>query len=223
MREVENGWWIGQDPTEIFDYQYEGVWQIGETPNITTFGNTPQPGDPKLKDVNGDGNIDTNDRTFVGNQTPDWYGGLNNVFRYKGFELSVLFEIVEGVSRLNDIYNTYASARQNRIAINYWTPENPTNDYPRVGDGSAMNVSGAFHNAIFLEDASFISLRNVSLSYSLPQIWLDRTFLNQVTLSLRGNNLKYWTDYKNAYSPEVTNTDQYPISRTWAFGVKVAF
>ncbi|MEZ4810108.1 MAG: TonB-dependent receptor [Allomuricauda sp.] len=222
LDDVANGWFIGQDFREIFDFEYTGVWQLDETPDVTNFGNVPQPGDPKFKDLNGDGNIDFDDRAFIGNPTPDWYGGINNVFSYKGFELSVLFEFTEGVKRLNDIYNTYATARQNRININYWTPENPTNDYPRVGDGSAMNM-GTFHKAIFYEDASFVALRNVSLAYSLPHVWLDKTFLSDVTFSLRGNNLKYWTDYKNAYSPEITNTDQYPISRTWAFGVKVAF
>lgn len=222
LDDIANGWFIGQDFQELFDFEYTGVWQSGETPDVTNFGVVPQPGDPKFRDLNGDGNIDFDDRAFVGNPTPDWYGGLNNVFRYKGFELSVLLEFTEGVKRLNDIYNTYGSARQNRIAIDYWTPENPTNAYPHVGDGSAMNL-GTFHNAIFYEDASFIALRNVALSYSLPAQWLDRSFLNQVTLSLRGNNLKYWTDYKNAYSPEITNTDQYPISRNWAFGVKVGF
>lgn len=222
LDDIANGWFIGQDFREIFDFEYTGVWQTGETPDVTNFGAVPTPGDPKFRDINGDGNIDFDDRAFIGNPTPDWYGGLNNVFRYKGFELSVLLEFTEGVKRLNDIYNTYGSARQNRIFIDYWTPDNPTNAYPHVGDGSAINL-GTFHNAIFYEDASFIALRNVSLAYSLPTHWLDRTFLSEMTLSLRGNNLKYWTDYKNAYSPEITNTDQYPISRNWTFGVKVAF
>ncbi|UOB16162.1 SusC/RagA family TonB-linked outer membrane protein [Abyssalbus ytuae] len=224
LDDIANGWFIGQDFNEIYDFNYTGVWQLDETPDVTTFGATPQPGDPKFEDINGDGNIDFEDRTFLGNPTPDWYGGINNVFTYKNFELSVLFEIVEGVKRFNEIYQTYNSARQNRPVINYWTPDNPTNDYPRVGENGAMAGSGGtFHRAIFLEDASFVSLRNVSFSYSLPKVWLDRTFFDELKFSLSGNNLKYWTDYKNAYSPEVTNTDQYPISRTWALGVKVVF
>lgn len=224
LDDPSNGWFIGQDFNEIYNFKYIGVWQTGETPDVTTFGVVPQPGDAKFADINGDGNIDYDDRTFLGNPTPDWYGGINNVFRYKGFELSVLLEAVQGVKRVNDIYNTYASARQNRININYWTPENPTNDYPRVGANSAMSGSGStFGDAIFLEDASFVSLRNVSLSYTVPREILNRTFLDELTISIRGNNLKYWTDFKNSYSPEITNTDQYPISKTWVMGVKVTF
>ncbi|WP_053975464.1 SusC/RagA family TonB-linked outer membrane protein [Mangrovimonas xylaniphaga] len=223
LDDIDNGWFIGQDFQEIYGFEYLGVWQIGETPDVTNLGAVPQPGDPKIRDTNGDGNVDFEDRTFLGNPTPDWYGGINNVFRYKGLELSVLFEFVEGVKRINSIYNSYNSARQNRININYWTPDNPTNDYPRVGEGSAMTPGGTFYNSIFLEDASFVSLRNVSLSYSLPSEMLDRTFLNGLTLSVSGNNLKYWTDYTNAYSPEITNTDQYPISKTWVMGIKLTF
>ena len=222
LDDVANGWFIGQDFQEIFDFEYIGVWQTGETPDVTTFGDTPEPGDPKFADINGDGNIDFDDRAFLGNPTPDWYGGINNVFTYKNWELSVLIEIVEGVKRVNGIYGNYSENRNNAIAIDYWTPNNPTNAYPHVGSGTALN-GGTFNNAILIEDASFISLRNVSLSYSLSEDWLDKTPIDNLTFSLRGNNLKYWTDYKNAYSPETTNTDQYPISRNWTFGVKVAF
>lgn len=223
LDDVSNGWFIGQDFREIFDFKYLGVWQTDEVADatITTFGSAPQAGDAKIADINGDGNIDYDDRTFIGNPTPNWYGGVNNVFSYKGFSLSVLVEFVQGVTRYNSLYGGYNNARGNTIAIDYWTPTNPSNAYPRVGDGSPM--SGPFASAIFTEDASFVSLRNVSLSYSLPDKWLDNVFLQSVQLSLRGNNLYYWTDYTNAYSPEITNTDQYPVTKNWTAGLNVTF
>ncbi|NJB72245.1 TonB-linked SusC/RagA family outer membrane protein [Saonia flava] len=221
--DIDNGWFIGQDIREIYGFKYEGVYQLNETPAVTHFGNTPQPGDGKYADVNGDGNIDFDDRTFLGNPTPDWYGGFNNVFRYKDVELSVLLEAVQGVSRINGIYGSYNQTRGNSVYINYWTPENPTNDYPRVGDGSHLTNGGQFRNSIHVEDASFVALRNVSLSYSFPKKHLENTFLNDVRFSVRGNNLYYWTDYKNAYSPEQDNIGQYPISRNWSLGVNLTF
>ncbi len=223
LDDISNGWFIGQDFREIYDFKYLGVWQADEVADatVTTFGNAPQAGDAKIDDVNGDGNIDFDDRTFIGNPTPSWYGGINNVITYKGFTLSVLFEAVMGVKRYNSIYGGYNSARGNTIAINYWTPDNPSNDYPRVGEGSPM--SGPFGAAIFTEDASFVSLRNISFSYNLPSKWVKKASLGGVTLSIRGNNLKYWTDYTNAYSPEITNTDQYPVTKNWTAGLNVTF
>lgn len=216
-----NGWFIGQDFKEIYGFKYEGVYQTDETPDLTVFDEVPEPGDAKFADVNGDGNIDFDDRTFLGNPTPDWYGGFNNIFTYKDFELSVLLESVQGVDRVNGIYGDYNQTRGNTVYINYWTPNNPTNDYPSVGENK--DLSGQFKNSIHVEDASFIALRNVSFAYSMPREWLDNTFLSSLKFSIRGNNLKYWTDYKNAYSPEQTGSSDYPITKNWSLGVNLTF
>ncbi|NLP57523.1 TonB-dependent receptor [Lutibacter sp. B1] len=215
---VANGWFIGQDIQEIYDYKYKGVWQFGEEEAAAVYGAVP--GDPKIADINGDNVIDSDDRTFLGNPTPDWYGGITNTFTYKGFELSVLVEVVEGVTRVNNFYGGY-SGRNNAININYWTPDNPSNEFPRVGTGGAMS-SGNYTNAIKVQDASFVALRNVSLGYALPKKYLDNTPLSDLSLFIRGNNLKYFTDYDDAFSPE-SSIGSYPITRTWSFGVKASF
>ncbi len=221
-----NGWFIGEDFQEIYDFKYLGVYTTEQagSEDLTIFGTPVQPGDPKIQDFNGDGNIDFDDRAFIGNPTPNWYGGINNVLNYKGLTLSVLIEWVDGVTRYNSIYGRYDNARGNTVAIDYWTPENENSKYPRVGESSPMSgAGGAFGEAIFTEDASFVSLRNVSLSYALPKKWLDGIFIEDVSLTASGYNLYYWTDYTNAYSPEITNTDQYPPTRNITFGAKVTF
>lgn len=214
-----NGWFIGQDIREIFDYDVIGVWQLGEEDEAASFGDFA-PGDPKVRDVDGDGVITPDDRTFLGNPTPDWYGGLNNIFNFKGIELSVLIEAVQGVTRINNYIGGY-SGRGNEIAINYWTPDNPSNEFPHVGAGGPMS-GGLFANAIKVQDASFIALRNVSLGYNLPSSLLDRLPISAANIFIRGNNLKYWTDYTDAYSPE-SGVGSYPITRTWIFGTKITF
>ncbi len=221
LDDVANGWFIGQNPFEIFDFKYEGVWQLDEIPEVTNFGEVPEPGDPKIADMNGDGDINFDDRSFLGNPTPDWYGSLSNTFSYKGLELSILIEVQEGVTRVNNLFGGYNSARSNKVAINYWTPDNPSNEYPRVGaDGG---YGGSFATAIRVQDASFVALRNVSLTYSLPQKTLENTPLTGVSFYARGNNLYYWTDYGPAYSPESSNTSTYPTTKVWSFGTTFKF
>lgn len=214
-----NGWFIGEDIREIYDYDVTGVWQIGEEDMAQSFGNFV-PGDPKIRDVDGDGVITPDDRTFIGNPTPSWYGGINNIFSYKGLELSVLIEAVQGVTRVNNFIGGY-TGRGNQLAINYWTPDNPSTAFPRIGAGGPMS-GGLFANAIKVQDASFISLRNVSLGYRLPNALLDKLPISNVSVYIRGNNLKYWTDYTLAFSPE-SGVGSYPITRTWIFGTKITF
>lgn len=212
-----NGWFIGQDIREIYDYKFLGVWQLGEEDEASAFGQVP--GDPIIADSDGSGVIDANDRTFLGNPTPDWYGGINSVTSYKGFELSVLVETVQGVTRVNNYIGNY-TGRGNQLNINYWTPENPSNEFTRVGSNGGL--AGPYSAAIRVRDASFVALRNVSLGYDLPSKFIDKTPFSKVNLYVRGNNLKYWTDYDNAFSPE-SGVGSYPITRTWVFGTNLTF
>lgn len=216
--DIANGWFIGQDINEIFNYKFIGVWQSDEVDEAAVYG--AQPGDAKFLDVNGDGAITPGeDKVFLGNPTPDWYGGITNTFSYKGFELTILIEAVQGITAVNSFIGSY-TGRNNQVAIDYWTPDNPSNEYPRVGPYD--NYTGDRGDAVKTKDASFVSLRNISLTYNLSPKALENTFLKAVSLYVRGNNLKYWTDFDNAYSPE-TGIGTYPITKTWTFGTSITF
>jgi TonB-linked SusC/RagA family outer membrane protein len=220
-----NGWFIGQDIDVIYDYKFEGIYQLGEEelaaqmhPTIRNYG----PGDPKIADISGpdgekDGVIDSNDRTFLGSPTPDWYGGIRNTFSYKGFELTVLFEAVTGVEKINEYYGGLES-RDNGIKVDYWTFDNPSNVFPQPNKTKQYD----FADAVRLRDASFISLRNISLGYSVPKNLIANTQIKGLSFYIRGNNLKYFTDYTDAYSPEI-DPWEYPITKTWTFSAKITF
>ena len=218
VHDYANGWFIDEQIGVIYDYVFDGIYQTGEEgiaaemhPTDPNYG----AGDPKIVDVNGDGVITTDDRTFVGGSNPTWYGGLRNTFGYKGFELTVLFEAVQGVEKVNYYYGSL-TGRDNTIAVDYWTPENPTNAFPQPHASEGYR----FSSAVNLRDASFISLRNISLNYTLPKKILDRTPVQNVSLYIRGNNLHYFTKYKDSYSPEV-DAFNFPIQKVWTLGTRI--
>ncbi len=220
LNDLANEWFIGQDIEEIYDFDYIGVWQLGEEAQAAAM--HPDKayytvGMPKIRDINGDGVITFEDRTYLGNPTPDWYGGLRNTFSYKGLELTVLFEAVQGVTRINTFYGDLRG-RGNEIKVDYWTPDNPTNEFPQPSTARGYD----YKDAVRVRDASFIALRNVSLSYTIPAKISRMAKISHMTLFLRGNNLKYFTDFKDAYSPEV-DAGAFPITRNWTIGTNITF
>lgn len=220
-----NGWFIGQDIDVIYDYKFEGIYQLGDeaeaeamNPTIRRYG----PGDPKIADVSGpdgvpDGVVDSNDRTFLGSPTPTWYGGIRNTFTYKGFELTVLVESVQGVEKINNYYGGL-TGRDNQIKVNYWTPTNPSNEFPQPNAKKDYD----FSTAVKLRDASFVSLRNLSFGYTFPRNLLTKLPFKGAAVYIRGNNLKYFTKYTDSYSPEIDPWN-YPITKTWTFSAKITF
>jgi TonB-dependent starch-binding outer membrane protein SusC len=220
-----NSWFIGQDMDVIYDYKYLGVWQKGEeaqaaamNPTIKRYG----AGDAKIADVSGpegvpDGIIDTNDKTFLGSPTPSWYGGIRNTFSYKGFELTVLVETVQGVEKINNYYGGLVG-RDNQIKVDYWTPTNPTNLFPQPNNLKDFD----FGTAVKLRDASFVSLRNVSFGYTVPSKLIKKTPFKDLSFFIRGNNLKYFTKYTDSYSPEIDPWN-FPTTKTWTFSAKITF
>ena len=218
--DLANGWFIGQDINEIYNFDYLGVWQLGEEeqaaamhPDKANYG----PGDPKIRDVDGNDTINFEDRTFLGNPTPDWYGGLRNTFSYKGLELTVLFEAVQGITRINYFYGGLTS-RGNEIKVDYWTPRNPTNEFPQP------NIRSPYYyiDAARVRDASFVALRNVSLAYMLPKKLTQKVKISSLQIYIRGNNLKYFTKFNDAYTPE-TDVGRFPITKIWTIGTNITF
>jgi TonB-dependent starch-binding outer membrane protein SusC len=222
-----NGWFIGQDIDVIYDYKFLGIYSTSEedkaaaaamNPTIKGYG----PGDAKIADISGpegvpDGVIDSNDKTFLGSPTPSWYGGLRNTLSYKGFELTVLFEAVMGVEKINGYYGSLIM-RDNQIKVDYWTPEDQVADFPQPN----VKKEYDFADAVKLRDASFISLRNLSFGYNVPAKLIKKTPFKALSLFVRGNNLKYFTKYKDSYSPEIDPWN-FPTTKTWTFSAKITF
>src|SRR5690606_5929383 len=171
---MTNRWFIGQDPDRIWSYERIGVWQIGEEEAAEPYG--LQPGDFKYKDQNGDGVMTDEDRVFQQWTTPRFRWSLRNDFHYGDFDFS--FFIYSNWGH----YDTYNRAANNANfadrATDYkqprWTPDNPINDYGRVG---SKNIGDNYVSR------SFIRLDNVSLSYAVPASFLQSVNIQNLRIS----------------------------------------
>lgn len=195
------------------------------------------PGDIKFKDINKDGVVNAQDQTLIGKIIPDFTYGLNINLGFKQFDLSAFFQGVYGA----DLYNSFASRAnlasgnnqakdENRLVgvNNYWTPENPVNDQTRIGL-SDFNDNDRF-SSWWLEDASFLRLRNLQVGYTIPRKLADKMNLKQLRVYIGGENLFTVTNY-SGYDPEVSSEDplgyvddgKYPIPRILNVGLTVKF
>ena len=190
------------------------------------------PGDVRFVDVDGNGKIDDNDRTYIGKGIPDWSFGLNIGFEWKGLDFSMLLQGTVGnqvfnVSRRTDLY--YVNLP--RTILNRWTGEGTSNTNPRfVFESANENYRSS---DLWVEDASFLRARNVQLGYTLPQKWTKKVFIQRLRVYAQAENLFTLTKYTGC-DPEVTGGNGfssdlgvdrgvYPQSRTFSVGVNLNF
>ena len=201
----------------------------------TQNGASPKAGDIKFQDLNGDGVINGSDMTIIGNPNPKAFAGVTNNFSYKGVELSVFFQGQFG----NEIYNQTRAIlesqsdpnNQTTRVLNHWSPTNTNTDVPRpVRFDPAGN--NRFSNR-WLEDGSYVRLKNVTLSYTIPAAISKHAAIQNLRVYATGQNLLTWTHY-TGYDPEVSanpfSTTQpgvdygvYPQSRTYTVGLNATF
>ncbi len=226
----------GEPLGSLFGYVYDGVLQEGETYSAQP---NSKPGDPKYLDLSGpegvpDGLITSDDRTIIGSAQPDFIFGFTNNFDYKNFDLSLFFYGSVG----NDLLNmTNMNLEWNRTtdALNRWTPTNTDTDQPRNGFYYAQY--GGYTNSHFIEDASFLRLKNVTLGYTIPS---GINFLSSVRLYVVAENLFTLTKY-SGWDPEVDTKgyeakgsqtanagggldfNSYPSMKSFTVGLNVTF
>ncbi|WP_422083597.1 SusC/RagA family TonB-linked outer membrane protein [Ulvibacterium sp.] len=230
---------VGEQFSALFGYKVTGILQESDfdsdgNPLVPVLG-VSFPGIYKYEDVNGDGTINGEDRTIIGNPNPDYIFGWNNDFQYKNFTLSVFIQGAVGNDLMN-INNLFlSSGRSNNNAFqdwydNRWTPDNPTNN-PRYIDGSRGTELNQFlqPNSSIVEDGSYIRLKNVSLGYNIPT--KNILGINSARVYVTATNLITITDY-TGFDPEVNirggnNLAQgidfasYPRAQTYTLGINI--
>lgn len=228
--DIGNRWFIGQPIKVWFDYRKIGIWQADEADQAKAVDNRV-PGEVRVEDVDGDGKITPDDRVILGTDVPDYFGGLTNNFSFKGFDLSVFFYFRVGQTVQSDFHrgNNSLFARYNNLNVDYWTPDNPTNEYPRPNQNQEFPI---YRDALGIFDGSYWKLRNVTLGYNLPSSIAQKLKMSSLRLYASGQNLWFSSKF-DTFDPEVSNNDDQdlpvlgagttPSTKLILFGINAKF
>lgn len=240
--DINNKWFIGQPLSVYYDYQFDGIYQFEDfnlvdgkyelKPTFDSDGDgipdapidtdsEVYPGAIKVKDVNNDGKIDAEDRVVIP-RDPKFIMSLNTTFKWKGFDLYADFYGVYGRVIQNKYLYDYNSGgslvgKLNGIKVNYWTPQNPSNEYPRPRNSQGIS----YHSSLSYQDASYIRLRTLTLGYTIPASLTGKAKIERLRFYVTGTNVFTLTKFLS-YSPELT-PGSYPEARQWVFGLNLTF
>jgi hypothetical protein len=218
VRNIANGLYIGEPLSAIFDYRKLGIWQIDEAAEAATFGQVP--GQLKLEDISGpdgvpDGKIDSSDKTVIGSGQAKWQGGITNRFAYKNFDFSFVTYarfgglVVSGVHQPLAAYITNLDGRRNSVKVDYWTPTNPTNDFPMPSASTTPAGATDAWTTLGYYDASFVKIRSITFGYTLPAKVIEKINAHSIRFYLQAQNpLLLYSPYVRAggIDPEATGT-----------------
>ncbi|QEC42837.1 SusC/RagA family TonB-linked outer membrane protein [Pseudobacter ginsenosidimutans] len=190
--------------------------------------NRTSPGDVKFRDLNNDGQINDDDRTFIGNPNPSFIFAMNNNFAYRGFDLSIFLQGIAG----NDIYNANriwqegmaVAQNQTTAVLDRWRGEGTSNSMPRAvfnDPNKNTRVSDRF-----VEDGSYLRIKNITLGYTLPRSLVQRAKMSSLRVYISCQNLVTFTKY-TGFDPEVPSNgidlNVYPVTRTISAGINLSF
>ncbi|MFZ4707675.1 MAG: SusC/RagA family TonB-linked outer membrane protein, partial [Bacteroidales bacterium] len=222
-KNIANLWFVGEPLSVIYNYKQTGVWQLGQEAEIAASPQKgEQPGAARLEDVNKDGKLDASDKVILGSRTPSWRAGLTNEFKYKRWSFDIFINTVQGIKQDNGLlfpikYGIDKNA--NFLNIPYWRPDRPNNRFTSVGYMNPWNIP-------YLDDASFVRIKDATLSYDLSSIGIIKSWgINKLTLSVTCRNLYTFTKWIG-WDPETTVSGSealgaYPSAREISFGVKI--
>lgn len=218
---------LGHPVQSFYTYKKLGIWQSSEADEAATYKFNSvafKPGDIKLQDLDGDHIISATDMTYIGSSVPKWFTGLQNNFTYRNFDLSVYVFARYGQmidAQFLGRYNPDGKGNGPAI-INYWTPENPTNDFPRPMYGSTLTNYPGYQTLTFV-DGSYFKIRNLSLGYTLPQKIAGKISASRLRIYATASNLLTITKSRfiKDYDPERGGAESWPLSREVVFGVNL--
>ncbi|MBP2830677.1 TonB-dependent receptor [Aquimarina sp. U1-2] len=238
--DIRNQWFIGQPIDVNYGLVFDGIWQEDEAAEAAVYNAVP--GDVRIRDVNQDGEISRDDdREIFGNLQPDFIAGLGSTIKYKNWGLNFFIYTEQGVERPNSLLDAEVflqGGRRNGVQREFWTPENPINTYPRNSEAGPTSTDPNPEEVRFVEDASFIRMRDVTLSYDFPSPVLETLGLSNFKLYGTVRNLFTITDWTGT-DPEfqgrvdatqAENNDisqgfrqfSIPVNRTFIFGINVS-
>lgn len=219
--DLANRWFIGQPVSVIYDFVRLGIWQEEQKPEAAKYGQVP--GHVHVKDIDDNGVLDERDYKVVGTPSPDWIAGMTNTFTYKNWDLS--FYMYARFGGLYDDQFTYMftawdNEHWNKLDVNYWTPQNRSNDYPEVG------AQSYYTQVLGKVSGTFLKVQNITLGYKLPGDLLKKAGIKSARVYGSVQNPFTFTKYKGP-DPEIIGEDVntqlslYPM--IFMLGVNISF
>lgn len=238
---------VGHALASYWGYQTEGVFNTQEELDAYTHTKEDgsvvkiQPsaglGDVKYVDRNGDGEINEKDQTYLGNYIPDFTGGFNLGLEYKNFTFSLFADFSYGNEIANmNLFHMQSPLMGANILQSYydnrWTPETPGNNQPRLTASTQSGQNTLFSDR-YIEDGSFLRIRNIQLGYNFPKSMLKKIHLDALKLYISVDNLCTFTKY-SGYTPEIpdqwgdpltagSDVGASPLPRTMTVGLNLTF
>jgi TonB-linked SusC/RagA family outer membrane protein len=210
----------------FYGYQTDGIFQTQEELNSYPHMSQAGVGDLRFVDINGDGKIDGRDRTYIGSPIPKFIFGFNFTLEWKGIDFSIDIQGQTG----NKIFNAKDCVRPDpynfeTTVLDHWTGPGTSNTEPRPSFGG-YNYTPSDH---FLQDGSYLRIRNLTLGYTLPSKWTTKIYFEKLRIYFKTDNLFTWTKF-TGYSPEIGSSDVlsngidagiYPITAVYALGINI--
>ncbi|MEJ7692039.1 TonB-dependent receptor [Daejeonella sp.] len=231
--DVGSLYFIGKPLTVYYDFEKTGIWQTEEAAEASKY--TQKPGEIKVRDQNNDGVINALDRVILGSDIPKWSGGFTNRFSFKGVDLSIFVFTRQGSMIRSSLYTSGVNAlagRYNNLNVDYWTPKNPTNAFPRPNQNQENPL---YSNTISYFDGSFTKIRNINLGYNIPSTVTTRLKMSSLRLYASAQNPFIFSKYGDNLDPEQArgrsnNREQtnevgvgVPSTRQFIFGLNAKF
>ena len=217
------GLFVGKPIRSYYDFKFDGIWQTSEATEAAKYGQVP--GQVKVVDTNNDGKISSStgidDRQVLGSSLPNYTMGLTNEVGYKDFNLSFKLYYRNGGLYSNNLLTgtmgDYTNFRYNHIVMNYWTKDNPTNEFYGVGVTQPF-----FKNSIAYQSASFLRVSDITLGYNVPKTMLQKLGVEKIHLYLQVTNPFLFTNF-TGIDPEYNSSayqDQLP-TMSCTFGLNI--
>ena len=238
---TNNIYYVGQQIGEIWGYETVGIFQTDEevaaAPDQTPIGNNWQAGDIRYADLNGDGKIDRGSGTLsdpgdykvIGNTTARYSFGINPDIKYKQWSMNMFFQglfrdYLPSNGNWNAFYPNNANLVEKYYLTDSWSPDNRDAYFaaPLIGTSDKRNI---LPQSRYVQDASYIRLKNLTIAYDLPNTVLDNLGMSKFQLYLAGQNLWEYTKMRKPLDPEsiFTVTQEYYLQRIFTFGINASF
>ncbi len=218
---MASGFFIGSPIRSIYDYRKVGIWQTADAALAATYGY--KPGDIRVEDIDNSKTITAlGDRLVVGSTVPKYSVGFNNDITFKNFDLNIY-----AFARVGQMFNSAYAAKfepnaiENGANVDYWTPENPTNDYPRPN----INISKAampFASTLGYKDGSFLKIRTITVGYTLPAELAAKIHVASLRWYVSAKNYVTFSKVKD-YDPEGGGSFERPLTRLFVTGLTIGF